>query len=105
MHIVGIGYMNNTFPATASKTDAQTGAVGLRAAKAVARDRGISDVTVWRWGKRGWITIVNVCGRPYVDLASLAAFDQRARNGEFAKPPSGAALKSAEARATKEAGK
>ncbi len=58
---------------------------GLRAAKAVARDRGVSDVTLWRMGKRGWVRIVNVCGRAYVDLASLAEFDERARRGEFAK--------------------
>jgi hypothetical protein len=76
---------------------------GLRAAKAVARDRGISGVTIWRWGKRGWINILNVCGRPYVDLASLAAFDERARKGEFAAPPSGAAGASSKARVEKEA--
>ena len=51
---------------------------GLRAAKAVARDRGISDVTIWRWGKRGWIKLINISGRPYVDLASMAEFDRRA---------------------------
>jgi hypothetical protein len=78
-------------------------ATGLRAAKAVCRDRGISDVTLWRWGRRGWIKIVNICGKCYVDLESLAEFDRRAALGEFAKPPVGAALKSAEKRAAKEA--
>ena len=77
--------------------------MGLRAAKAVARDRGVSDVTVWRWGKRGWIKILNICGRPYVDLQSLAEFDRRAAAGEFAKAPSGAAGASSKVRAEKEA--
>lgn len=84
---------------------ANSTATGLRAAKAVARDRGVSDVTIWRWAKRGWIIIVNVSGRPYVDLASLAEFDQRARNGEFSQPPSGAAASSAKARAEREIAK
>jgi len=75
--------------------------VGSRSAKAVARDRGISDVTLWRWGKRGWIKIINICGRPYIDLASLAEFDRRAATGEFAKKPAGAAARSVEARLAK----
>lgn len=75
---------------------------GLRASKAVCRDRGISDTTLWREGKRGRIKILNINGRAYVDLASLAEFDERARRGEYARPPAGAARKSAEARAAKE---
>ena len=88
---------------TIEKSSVGTPSAGLRAAKAVARDRGVSGVTVWRWGKRGWITIVNVCGRPYVDLASLAEFDRRAAAGEFAKAPAGAAGASSKARAEREA--
>lgn len=76
---------------------------GLRAAKVVARDLGISDVTLWRWERRGWIKTVNISGKKYADLQSLAEFDQRAAQGEFAKGPSGAALKSAKRRSTKEA--
>ncbi|MHC1767933.1 MAG: hypothetical protein AB9869_27280 [Verrucomicrobiia bacterium] len=75
---------------------------GFRAQKAVARDRGVSDVTVWRWAQRGWIKIVTVCNRPYVTLASLAEFDRRAAAGEFAKQPSGAALASKKRRAQQE---
>lgn len=74
---------------------------GLRAATAVCRDRGISDVTLWRHARRGWIRTINVAGRVYVDLASLAEFDRRAAGGEFAQPPAGAARKSAETRAAK----
>jgi hypothetical protein len=75
---------------------------GLRAAKAFCRDRGISDVTLWRWRRRGWIKVVNISGKCYVDLRSLDEFDERARRGEFSQPPSGAAKRSAEARAAKE---
>lgn len=78
---------------------------GLRAARAVCRDRGVSDTTLWRWGKRGWIRLVNVCGKSYVDLQSLAEFDRRAAAGEFAQPPHGAAGASARERAEREASK
>jgi hypothetical protein len=77
---------------------------GLRAVKAVARDRGISDVTLWRWERRGWIKTVNICGKKYADLESLAAFDRRAAAGEFAKPPHGAAGASARERAARGGG-
>lgn len=79
----------------------QSPATGLRAANAVCRDRGISDVTLWRWARRGWIKTANISGKVYVDLTSIGEFDRRAAAGEFAKPPRGAARKSAEARAAK----
>jgi hypothetical protein len=91
-----------------NRLEAQTEAmpsVGLRAACAVARDRGISDVTLWRWDRRGWIRTVNICGKKYVDLQSLAEFDRRAAAGEFAKAPAGAAGSSSRARLEKEASK
>jgi hypothetical protein len=46
--------------------------------------------------------LVNICGKSYVDLQSLAAFDARASLGEFAKPPHGAAGASAKERAERE---
>jgi hypothetical protein len=73
----------------------------LRAAKAVARDEGVSDVTIWRRVKAGLLTTVNISGRPYITNESLAAFYRRAAAGEFAKPPAGAARRSAESRAGK----
>jgi predicted site-specific integrase-resolvase len=76
---------------------------GLRASRAVTRDRGISDVTLWRWARRGWITLVNISGKNYVNLASLAEFDRRAAAGEFAKAPAGAARASSQARKEREA--
>jgi len=74
---------------------------GLRAAKAVARDEGVSAVTIWRRVRLGLLTAVNIAGRPYITNESLAEFYRRAAAGEFAKPPGGAARKSAEARAEK----
>ena len=74
---------------------------GLRSSRAVTRDRGISDVTLWRWARRGWIKLVNICGENYVDLKSLAEFDRRAAAGEFAKAPTGAAGASSQARTGK----
>jgi hypothetical protein len=71
---------------------------GFRSAKAVARDLGIGPVTLWRMARRGWILTVNICGRPYVDLVSLADFYRRAASGEFARPPAGAAARAANAR-------
>src|SRR5260370_33867758 len=80
------GYMSNSIQATAGNVTGP-GETGLRATKAVCRDRGVSDTTFWRWGKRGWVKLVNICGKSYVDLKSLAEFDQRAAAGEFAKGP------------------
>jgi hypothetical protein len=71
---------------------------GFRTAMAVARDRGISTTTLWRWARRGWIRTVNIAGRPYVCLDSLKEFDRRAAAGEFAKPPHGCAKRSADFR-------
>jgi hypothetical protein len=75
---------------------------GVRAAKAVARDEGTSAITIWRRVRAGLLTSVNIAGRPYITLESLAEFYRRAAAGEFAKPPPGAARKSAEARADRE---
>ena len=77
---------------------------GLRSAKAVCRDRGESDVTLWRRRKLGLIKCVNIFGKVYVDLQSLAEFDRRAAAGEFARPAAGAAAVSHQARAEKEGG-
>jgi hypothetical protein len=74
----------------------------LRAAKAVARDEGVSAITIWRRVRAGLLISCNIAGRPYITLESLAEFYRRAAAGEFAKPPPGAARKSAEARADRE---
>lgn len=82
-----------------------TKAVGLRAARAVARDEGVSDVTIWRRRKAGLLKSVNIAGKAYITSESLAEFYRRAAAGEFAKPPTGAARKSADARAAREKGR
>lgn len=46
---------------------------------------GISDVTAWRWRKSGWLTTVNIAGRPYLTDKAIADFLRRAEAGEFAK--------------------
>lgn len=74
-------------PIVKNKNEGSTGAIpttGLRAARAVAADRGISLITIWRWSKRKWILTVNISGKVYVDMASLAEFDRKAAAGEFA---------------------
>ena len=48
---------------------------------------GISDVTAWRWRRCGWLTTVNIAGRPYLTDKALADFMRRAEAGEFAKEP------------------
>ncbi len=66
----------------------------MRASTTVARELGISEVTMWRWLQRGWLRATNIAGRQYILLDSLREFQERAANGEFAKEPSGAAGRS-----------
>jgi hypothetical protein len=46
---------------------------------------GITDITAWRWRKRGWLTTTNIAGRQYVMPEDIKEFKRRARDGEFAK--------------------
>lgn len=85
--------------------DSVLSGVGLRTAKKVAEDLGVSSVSLWRWAQDGRLRIVRIANRPYVDLVSLAEFQRAALAGKFETPLAGAALKSSEARAAKEAGK
>ena len=48
---------------------------------------GISLVTAWRWRRCGWLTTVNIAGRPYLTDKALAEFMRRAEAGEFAQVP------------------
>jgi hypothetical protein len=78
---------------------------GVRAARAVCRDQGISDTTLWRWRRRGWVKSINISGKVYVDLKSLAEFNRRAATGFYSKEPAGAAAASKKARVETEAAK
>src|SRR5215813_7867140 len=42
---------------------------------------GISDVTAWRWRKNGWLSTVNIAGRPYLTDSAIAEFLRRAQAG------------------------
>lgn len=79
------------------------GQLGLRAAKAVAADHGVDPITVWRWARAGLLEVVRIANRPYITMASLAEFHRKAAAGELARPLAGAAKKSAETRAGKQA--
>ena len=60
---------------------------GLRAYTSWLREMQVSDVTGWRWRRRGWITTQNICGRCYVQFAEIDRFLERVKAGEFAKEP------------------
>jgi hypothetical protein len=57
----------------------------LQAVSAWCRRIGRSHVTVWRWKANGWITTVNIAGRPYITRETILKFKRRAMAGEFAK--------------------
>lgn len=57
------------------------------------RQIGISDVTAWRWAKLGWIHPVLISNKRYLTADDLAEFYQRARAGELAQEPRGAAVR------------
>lgn len=44
---------------------------------------GISDTTLWRWQKRGWLTSINIGGTAYLRTQDIAEFMTRAAAGEF----------------------
>jgi hypothetical protein len=46
---------------------------------------GKAAPTIWRWRRRGWIKVVNICGRNYIDRREIAEFERRAAAGEFSK--------------------
>ncbi len=59
-------------------------ATKLRNSGEVIKELGISRVTLWRWSKQGLLKTVKICNVVYVDTDSLAEFERRAREGEFA---------------------
>lgn len=62
---------------------------------------GRSDTTGWRWCQAGWLHPVNIAGRPYLTAEDIRQFSDRAKRGEFAQKPAGAARLSADRRAAK----
>jgi hypothetical protein len=63
----------------------------LRHANQVRKELGISQTTLWRWSKQGLLKTVKIQNSVYVDLDSLTDFERRARAGDFASEPHGAA--------------
>jgi len=49
------------------------------------QESGISDVTAWRWRRKGWLVTVNISGRQYITYEGLTEFLRRAESGDFAK--------------------
>ena len=48
------------------------------------RQSGLSNATVWRYRKRGWLPVITIAGRHYVTREAIAEFNRRAAAGEFA---------------------
>ncbi len=49
------------------------------------QEAGISPITAWRWRKAGWLSTVNIAGRPYLTGGAVADFLRRVEAGEFSK--------------------
>jgi hypothetical protein len=46
---------------------------------------GITQITAWRWRRRGWLKTVNIAGRQYLTQEAIDEFHRRAVAGEFAQ--------------------
>jgi predicted site-specific integrase-resolvase len=45
---------------------------------------GRTPTTAWRWRRKGFLKVVNICGRLYVSRDEIARFMTHAESGEFA---------------------
>ncbi|HEX3856500.1 MAG TPA: hypothetical protein VHY30_04290 [Verrucomicrobiae bacterium] len=46
---------------------------------------GITEITAWRWRRKGWLNTVNIAGRQYLTQEAIDDFQRRAVAGEFAQ--------------------
>jgi len=46
---------------------------------------GRVPATGWRWRRRGWVEVQNICGRLYISRDAIAEFERRAAAGEFSQ--------------------
>jgi predicted site-specific integrase-resolvase len=46
---------------------------------------GVTQITAWRWRRRGWLKTVNIAGRQYLTQEAIDEFHRRAVAGEFAQ--------------------
>lgn len=65
------------------------------AANTWAKQLGRTPVTIWRWCRNGWLSPINISGRPYLRRDDIEQFIKRAQAGEFHKEPKGAAKRKA----------
>ena len=46
---------------------------------------GVTQITGWRWRRKGWLKTVNIAGRQYLTQEAIDEFHRRAVAGEFAQ--------------------
>ena len=46
---------------------------------------GVTQITAWRWRKKGWLKTVNIAGRQYLTQEAIDEFQRRAVAGEFSQ--------------------
>jgi predicted site-specific integrase-resolvase len=46
---------------------------------------GVTQITAWRWRRKGWLKIVNIAGRVYLTQEAIDEFHRRVVAGEFAQ--------------------
>ncbi len=46
---------------------------------------GVTQITAWRWRKKGWLHTVNIAGRQHLTQEGIDEFHRRAVAGEFAQ--------------------
>jgi len=68
--------MDKSFPDTAG---------AIVALNTWAERAGLSPCTLWRWRKKGWLTVCNIAGRLYLTATDLAEFEERLKRGDFAQ--------------------
>lgn len=80
---------------TESKSNNPVGAPALVSLSAWMERVGVTACTVWRWRKRGWLKVTNICGRLYLSEDAIRQFNERAERGEFAQQHKAPARKAA----------
>jgi hypothetical protein len=46
---------------------------------------GVTQITGWRWRRKGWLKTVNIAGRQYLTQEAIDEFHRRAVTGEFSQ--------------------
>ena len=46
---------------------------------------GVTQITAWRWRRKGWLKTVNIAGRVYLTQEAIDEFHRRVVAGEFAQ--------------------